>query len=160
MHCPCGKIVYCKGVCKLCYYKESRKKYAHKRAEYHKERRQRPEVKARDAARTKERRATEPLFWAKYILITSRSVAKKNGYAPLDATPETLVMLREVFQSEVRTCYCCKRSISFDIPGQAFIDHCHTTGKLRGVVCGKCNHKVGILEGETATASQYLVDFG
>lgn len=82
---------------------------------------------------------------------------------PIMSDVETLVLLREVFEAEINCCYACKKPVSFGIgvgPNSAVIDHCHKTGKLRGVVCNECNHKIGIIEGETKNAEQYLQDFG
>ncbi len=43
----------------------------------------------------------------------------------------------------------CGKEISLDVPmgkTRAVIDHCHATGKFRGVICAECNWLLGILE--------------
>lgn len=41
------------------------------------------------------------------------------------------------------------------------VDHCHTTGKLRGYLCGSCNRGIGLLQdsvGVLEKAAAYLKD--
>lgn len=44
----------------------------------------------------------------------------------------------------------CSREISFEAKGntkeKAVIDHCHSTGKFRAILCMKCNLDLGMLE--------------
>lgn len=34
------------------------------------------------------------------------------------------------------------------------IDHCHSTGRIRGLLCGKCNTAVGLLDDSPERAEQ------
>ena len=49
---------------------------------------------------------------------------------------------------------CCKKR-------KLFIDHCHTTGKFRGLLCSQCNSALGMMEDSPdrlKAAQEYLQD--
>jgi hypothetical protein len=54
-------------------------------------------------------------------------------------------------------CDICEEPIK--IGENAHLDHCHTTGKIRGFLCQKCNHAIGLF-GDSAkklkSAQKYL----
>jgi hypothetical protein len=56
----------------------------------------------------------------------------------------------QMYQDQHECCAICKKSISlvsqgrkFMSGGMACVDHCHTTGKVRGLLCGSCNKSLG-----------------
>ncbi len=52
-----------------------------------------------------------------------------------------------MFESQKGVCGCCKQpETHYDVRGglkRLSIDHCHETGKIRGLLCGKCNRSIG-----------------
>lgn len=55
-------------------------------------------------------------------------------------------------------CAICKE----DFKGQINLDHCHTTGKIRGLLCTRCNTGLGQFQDSVLcliSASQYLQKF-
>jgi len=44
-------------------------------------------------------------------------------------------------QNQLGKCSICKKSIL----ASGHIDHCHKTGKVRGILCGNCNKALGLL---------------
>lgn len=47
----------------------------------------------------------------------------------------------EIFEAQDRCCAICKRK---NPDGKHWhTDHCHTTGKVRGILCHSCNHLLG-----------------
>ena len=41
--------------------------------------------------------------------------------------------------------------------GKLFIDHCHDTGKVRGLLCSKCNHAIGLLNDDVDLLQKAIV---
>jgi hypothetical protein len=55
-------------------------------------------------------------------------------------TPEhKLKMLKD----QNNKCSICPTELTFT---SAHIDHCHKTGQIRGILCSKCNHGIGLFK--------------
>ncbi len=58
-------------------------------------------------------------------------------------------------------CHICKRHYT-DIESTLHIDHCHKTGKVRGLLCSNCNTGIGLLKDDVnmlACAIEYLKEY-
>lgn len=75
------------------------------------------------------------LQWAKRSLASLRSASRKNGYTEPDITPERLV---ELYRYHNHHCDICGRPETQFVNGLC-LDHCHTTGRIRGYLCAKHN---------------------
>ena len=53
----------------------------------------------------------------------------------------------DMLDSQQGKCAICESADSQNerTYGKLFIDHCHETGKVRGLLCSKCNHALGHL---------------
>lgn len=68
----------------------------------------------------------------------------------------TFLEYQEMFNKQNGTCAICfkeekaktSRLINCESLSLA-VDHCHTTGKVRGLLCMKCNRAIGLLEDST-----------
>ena len=56
---------------------------------------------------------------------------------------------RKMLLSQGGTCALCSRTSEDERYKRLNIDHCHDTGKVRGLLCTPCNHAIGVL-GDTA----------
>jgi hypothetical protein len=58
----------------------------------------------------------------------------------------------EMLEAQNGKCAICESSDANNariVSNKLFIDHCHETGKVRGLLCSKCNHAVGLLNDDT-----------
>ena len=106
-----------------------------------KERQQRPEVKARRAEWSRNYRETNRK------LLSDRKAANKFGI-PLEQVQE----LRSITHCEI-----CGVELQHYQKGGACIDHCHTTGKVRGILCSSCNKALGHFYDNPATLQQAIL---
>ena len=61
----------------------------------------------------------------------------------------TLIQYQEMLDAQGGVCKICKllkiRKSATDLT-PLFVDHCHTTGKVRGLLCSQCNSGLGMFE--------------
>jgi hypothetical protein len=66
----------------------------------------------------------------------------------------------ELVQKQNHLCAICKRD-ERELPKRLAVDHCHKTGKVRGLLCNDCNLAIGIMKDNPellAAAIQYLTE--
>jgi len=69
----------------------------------------------------------------------------------------------EVFEEMLKscdyTCHICGCKVVQKHGGnKACLDHCHTTGNLRGVLCNRCNKGIGLLD-DSVDVLQKAIDY-
>jgi hypothetical protein len=99
---------------------------------------------AAKARRTPEQSAKEKLHWKKYN--------RKRRQKRYGITPDEYDVL---FASQSGKCAICKNADS----KQLSVDHCHITGKVRELLCTRCNLGIGYFQDRTdllLEAVQYL----
>jgi hypothetical protein len=72
---------------------------------------------------------------------TTRKRSRKRTIIKHGVTPEQHT---EIFNKQQGCCMICGRHQS-ELKLALAIDHDHTTGKIRGLLCGKCNRGIGYL---------------
>ena len=54
-------------------------------------------------------------------------------------------------------CKICKKDIVIGGRTGAKVDHCHETGKIRGLLCNRCNLGLGYFKDSTASIASAIV---
>lgn len=73
-----------------------------------------------------------------------------------------LLSIRELLATQDNKCKLCERTLSM-VNGRGFssiahVDHCHSTGKIRGILCGHCNTALGKL-GDSVEAIERVLKY-
>lgn len=72
----------------------------------------------------------------------------------------TLDTYEQMLENQDRKCAICGRKDSGKTANKAFcVDHCHTTGKIRGLLCMPCNRSIGQFKDNSETlrkAAEYI----
>lgn len=72
----------------------------------------------------------------------------------------TLVDYQEILARQNGLCAVC-RNLHVGRGSRLHVDHCHETGRVRGLLCGNCNTAIGLLKEDPAlfeAAVRYLTD--
>ena len=75
---------------------------------------------------------------------------KKNG---LKENEETIL---EIYEGLIRASNCELCGNPFKNSRDRHMDHCHTTGKFRNIVCRKCNFRKSDVKFNTNTGKRYI----
>lgn len=74
----------------------------------------------------------------------------------------TLEAFEHLFASQGYKCKLCGKGLSMVDPKDKavypFVDHCHETGKVRGILCCSCNFAVGQI-GDTVNAFEHAISY-
>jgi len=65
----------------------------------------------------------------------------------------------QMLASQQHGCKICGTNKPMNNSEYLCVDHCHTTGKVRGLLCSKCNSAIGLFDEDTnrmRLAMQYL----
>lgn len=136
---PTGKRTYCKQ-CesekqKIYHLKSKEKRNASSRDYYQKNKEQIIQDKIKKA---KEKRKTNPGF--DYNREYQRKYNRRKKYGLRQEQYNTML------KNQNSTCAICKLEEEVVIKGCKItlsVDHCHETGKIRGLLCRKCNSGLG-----------------
>jgi hypothetical protein len=73
----------------------------------------------------------------------------------------SLAQVLAMFAAANGACECCGQALAKPASGASkrdvcHVDHCHTTGAVRGLLCGACNLALGLLKDKPEMAVAYL----
>jgi hypothetical protein len=80
----------------------------------------------------------------------ANSIMKRYG-----VTPDNY---KAMLEAQGGTCALCPRTPEQERYNKLSIDHCHTTGKVRGLLCASCNHGLGKL-GDSSEGLKRALDY-
>lgn len=173
--CACGRVrkLSATGLCHACCERlrrnnpETRKQVnSQRRASYHKQVAAEPAAVREKAVRKYRDIREDPERWAAR-LAAQRTAAKKAGHRERSAPKERAARLRRLYglpeaayearlAAQGGACAICRTRP--ELAGRLHVDHDHGTGKVRGLLFGKCNKALGLL-GDTANGVRPALDY-
>jgi hypothetical protein len=140
-----GRKVYAKGFCNSCYRKH-RQKHKKEMATCHPERTHAAHGLCRPCYRDK-LRENEPIEKRK---ARWRRAALRANFGLSEADHDRMRL------EQGNACAMCRRQFGDKHSNRPHVDHNHATGKVRSLLCTRCNTAVGMFEKHGQLAGKYL----
>lgn len=89
-------------------------------------------------------------------------IRRVRGYNLKKCYGMTIEQFEEMLTSQGGVCAICKGDSSNGKYRNLHVDHCHDTGKIRGILCNRCNSVLGYVEENIETlfnAANYLAQY-
>jgi hypothetical protein len=124
-------------------------------------RRQDPEARARRNELRRARYAADPEYRQR-----CRASAVENPTAKREAKLRRKYGIGsaefdQLLSEQNGGCAICHAEVADSRAHQLHVDHCHTTGRVRGILCGPCNRGIGMFRDDPALlikAAEYLTE--
>lgn len=85
------------------------------------------------------------IYKRKYTKYTVNSKEYHRNIVLIHKYNITLEEYNKMLFKQDNKCAICERHLN-ELPKTFDVDHCHTTGKVRGLLCGKCNMGIGYFQ--------------
>lgn len=118
--------------CKECLCKKSSERY-------HQDPQKAQESSKNYARRNSDKVNAKNRAWCKANPSVTRDYSLRKAYGI------TLEDYNKMFSEQNGCCAICKRHQS-EFKRPLFVDHCHSTGRVRGLLCSGCNSGIGMFE--------------
>lgn len=116
-----------------------------------------PEVQKRRKNYYAENSEQQKVYHAEYY---KKVNLKKRSYNRLKKYGVSQAEYDQMFENQEGKCLGCNRHQS-KLTRNLCVDHCHTSGKIRGLLCYKCNSAIGYMEENIDTMHnliKYLIE--
>lgn len=120
--------LHCKNLCRPCYNKQA-----------HSRRMLDPEFRARSVAKSRKWALDNPE--RAYLLDANKHLQRRFGI--------TMAQYNSMLQEQNGVCAICKnpeKMVTKKRVSRLAVDHCHATGRIRGLLCFKCNTSIALVE--------------
>lgn len=100
--------------------------------------------------------------WCKMCMSRDSAKAQRHDHHLRRKYGISLLEYQQLLAAQGAKCAICERAEQSVRQGRSFrlaVDHCHTTGKIRGLLCANCNRGVGLLGDDPEAcdrAAEYL----